>query len=80
MGEQPESPPGISRRALLTTGATAAIVGGAVGATGVALLDSPSRGPSLWTRPDQSGAQPAGADAVMIVPASHWKLSETRYF
>ena len=60
MGEQPESPSGISRRALLTTGATAAIVGAGAGAAGVALLGSPGRGPSLWSRPDQSGAQPIG--------------------
>src|SRR5271166_6123196 len=60
MGEEPESPSGIRRRTLLTTGAAAAIVGAGVGAAGVALLGTPGRGPSLWTRPDQSGAQPVG--------------------
>src|SRR5271165_4559449 len=60
MGEEPESPSGIRRRTLLTTGAAAAIVGAGVGAAGVALLGTPGHGPSLWTRPDQSGAQPVG--------------------
>src|SRR6201992_1234572 len=60
MDKRRESPSGISRRALLTTGATAAIVGAGAGAAGVALLGSPGRGPSLWSRPDQSGAQPVG--------------------
>ena len=50
----------VSRRRLLTTGAAATIVGAGLGAGGVALLRSPGRGPSLWTRPDQSGAQPVG--------------------
>ena len=50
----------ISRRALLTTGAAAAIVGAGAGAGALALLGSPGRGPGLWTRPDQSGAQPVG--------------------
>src|SRR6202035_5902570 len=36
------------------------IVGAGIGAGGVALLGSPNRGPSLWARPDQSGAQPVG--------------------
>src|ERR1700739_1172791 len=60
MGEEPESPSGIRRRTLLTTGAAAAIVGAGVGAAGVALLGTPGRAPSLWTQPDQSGAQPVG--------------------
>jgi 3',5'-cyclic AMP phosphodiesterase CpdA len=60
VGDEPESPSGIRRRTLLTTGAAAAIVGAGVGAAGVALLGTPGRGPSLWTRPDQSGAQPVG--------------------
>ncbi|MGC1737889.1 purple acid phosphatase family protein [Mycobacterium sp.] len=50
----------ISRRRLLVTGAAATIVGAGLGAGGVALLGSPGSGPSLWTRPDQSGAQPVG--------------------
>ena len=44
----------------MTTGAVATIVGAGLGAGGVALLRSPGRGPSLWTRPAQSGAQPVG--------------------
>src|ERR1700744_23133 len=60
MGEEPESPSGISRRRALTTGAGAAFVGAGAGAAGVGLLRSPGRGPSLWPRPDQSGTQPVG--------------------
>ncbi|MGH3524954.1 MAG: fibronectin type III domain-containing protein, partial [Mycobacterium sp.] len=67
MGEEPEPadggdtpPSGISRRRLLTAGAAAAIVGAGVGAGGVALLRSPVHGPTLWARPDRSGAQPVG--------------------
>ena len=54
------APSGISRRTLLTTGAATAIVGAGLGAGAVALLRSPGRGPTLWTRPDQSGSQPVG--------------------
>ncbi|WP_292990489.1 fibronectin type III domain-containing protein [Mycobacterium sp.] len=57
-GEQSAS--GFSRRTLLTTGAAATIIGAGLGAGGVALLGSPGHGPSLWTRPDRSGAQPVG--------------------
>ena len=66
MGEEPQPAAGdaptsgISRRRLITTGAAATIVGAGLGAGGVALLRSPGRGPSLWTRPAQSGAQPVG--------------------
>jgi 3',5'-cyclic AMP phosphodiesterase CpdA len=52
------SPSGISRRALLTTGAAAAVIGAGVGAGGVALLRTPAHGPTLWMRPDRSGAEP----------------------
>jgi 3',5'-cyclic AMP phosphodiesterase CpdA len=52
------SPPGISRRRLLTTGAAAALIGAGGGAAGVALLRAPAGGPTLWTRPDRSGAEP----------------------
>ncbi len=45
---------------LLTTGAATTIVGAGLGAGAVALFGSPGRGPSLWTRPDRSGAQPVG--------------------
>jgi 3',5'-cyclic AMP phosphodiesterase CpdA len=56
-----ETPPsGISRRRLLTTGAATTLVGAGLGAGGVALLGSPGHGPSLWTQPNQSGAQPVG--------------------
>src|SRR6202042_1477755 len=56
-----ESPAaGISRRQLLTTGAATTLVGAGLGAGGVALLGSPGHGPSLWTQPNQSGAQPVG--------------------
>ena len=56
-----EAPPsGISRRRLLTTGAATTLVGAGLGAGGVALLGSPGHGPSLWTQPNQSGAQPVG--------------------
>ena len=51
---------GISRRRLLTTGAATTLVGAGLGAGGVALLGSPGHGPSLWTQPNQSGAQPVG--------------------
>ncbi|MGH3632897.1 MAG: purple acid phosphatase family protein [Mycobacterium sp.] len=51
-----ESPGGITRRTLLTTGA-AAILGAGVGAgVGTALTRSPVGG--LWTRPDRNGAPP----------------------
>ena len=66
MVEEPQpahgGPPtsGISRRRLLTTGTAATIVGAGLGAGGVVLLRSAGRGPSLWTRPPQSGAQPVG--------------------
>jgi hypothetical protein len=40
------------------TGAATAIVGTGVGAGGVALLGSPGRSPTLWARPDRSGAEP----------------------
>src|SRR5947209_763655 len=52
--------PGLSRRTRLTTGAATTIVGAGLGAGAVALFGSPGRGPSLWTRPDRSGAQPVG--------------------
>jgi Purple acid Phosphatase, N-terminal domain/Calcineurin-like phosphoesterase len=52
--------PGISRRTLLTTGAATTVVGAGLGAGAVALFGSSGRGPSLWTRPDRSGAQPVG--------------------
>jgi hypothetical protein len=54
----PSQASGVSRRTLLTTGAAAAIIGAGVGAGGVALLRSPNRGPTLWMRPDRSGAEP----------------------
>src|ERR1700730_5783180 len=54
--EAPSS--GISRRRLLTTGAATTLAGAGLGA--VALLGSPGRGPSLWSQPNQSGAQPVG--------------------
>lgn len=61
---QPESggspAPGISRRTLLATGAATTILGAGLGAGGALLLGAPGRGPSLWTRPDRSGAQPVG--------------------
>ncbi|MDT5023424.1 MAG: hypothetical protein QOI33_3948, partial [Mycobacterium sp.] len=52
--------PGISRRTLLTTGAATTLLGAGLGAGAVALVGSPARGPSLWTRPDRGGAQPVG--------------------
>src|SRR5580692_2409516 len=56
-----EAPPsGISRRRLLTTGAATTLIGAGLGAGGVALLGAPGHGPSLWTQPNQSGAQPVG--------------------
>jgi 3',5'-cyclic AMP phosphodiesterase CpdA len=65
VGEERESadtsdtaPSSVSRRRLLTTGAAAAIIGAGVGAGGVALLRAPNHGPTLWTRPDRSGAEP----------------------
>ena len=54
------APSRIDRRTLLTTGAATAIVGAGLGAGAVALLRSPGRGPTLWTRPDHSGSQPVG--------------------
>src|SRR6201995_2005118 len=51
---------GISRRTLLTTGAATTLVGAGLGAGAVALFGSPGHGPSLWTRPTRSGAQPVG--------------------
>jgi hypothetical protein len=61
---QPESDgsraPGISRRTLLTTGAATTIVGTGLGAGAVAFFGSPGRGPTLWTQPERSGAQPVG--------------------
>src|SRR5436305_8929864 len=52
--------PGIKRRTLLATGAATTIVGAGLGAGAVALFGSPGTGPSLWTRPDRTGAQPVG--------------------
>jgi hypothetical protein len=60
MGDEPEQRAGVSRRTLLATGTAAAIVGAGIGAGGVALLRPSGRGPSLWTQPQQSGAQPVG--------------------
>jgi 3',5'-cyclic AMP phosphodiesterase CpdA len=58
----PDSAPGISRRRLLTTSATSAVVGMGVGAgVGVgaaALLWSHSHGPALLRQPDRNGAPP----------------------
>ncbi|HEY1842902.1 MAG TPA: fibronectin type III domain-containing protein [Mycobacterium sp.] len=51
---------GISRRRLLTTGAATTLIGAGLGVGGAVLLGSPGHGPSLWTRPDRSGAQPVG--------------------
>ena len=51
---------GISRRTLLTTGATTTIIGAGLGAGTVALFGPSRRGPSLWSRPPRSGAQPVG--------------------
>ncbi len=59
-GENTRSAAGISRRTLLTTGATTTLVGAGLGAGAVALLGPTRRGPSLWTRPSRSGAQPVG--------------------
>src|SRR5271157_960892 len=53
-------PSGVSRRRLLTTGAATTLVGAGLGAGVVALFGSPRHGPSLWTQPNQSGAQPVG--------------------
>jgi 3',5'-cyclic AMP phosphodiesterase CpdA len=70
-------PSGISRRRLVTTGATAAMIGAGVGAGGIALLRSKAHGPTLWTRPDRSGAEPVsglhlqfGKDAATEVVVS----------
>lgn len=52
--------PGISRRTLLMTGATTTLVGAGLGAGAVALFGSTRPGPSLWSRPSRSGAQPVG--------------------
>ncbi len=51
---------GVSRRTLLATRATAAILGAGFGAGAVALLGPSQRGPSLWTQPSRRGAQPVG--------------------
>jgi 3',5'-cyclic AMP phosphodiesterase CpdA len=52
--------PGISRRRLLTTSAATTVIGAGLGAAAVASLGSPGAGPSLWTQPTRSGAQPVG--------------------
>ncbi|OSC37881.1 purple acid phosphatase family protein [Mycobacterium decipiens] len=53
-------PAGVSRRRLLTTGAASAVLGIGMGAGGAALLSSRRRGPTVWNRPDRSGAAPVG--------------------
>src|SRR5947209_3956192 len=65
--------PGISRRTLLTTGAATTLVGAGLGAGAVALVGTPARGPSLWTRPDRGGAQPVGG---LHLPFGHDASSE----
>ncbi|WIM88538.1 fibronectin type III domain-containing protein [Candidatus Mycobacterium wuenschmannii] len=57
---QDTSPPRITRRTLLTTGAATTLLGAGLGAGGVALLGTPGRAPSLWSQPTRSGAQPVG--------------------
>ena len=52
--------PRISRRTLLTTGATTTILGAGLGAGAVALFGPSRRGPNLWSQPTRSGAQPVG--------------------
>jgi len=59
-GEATRPAPGISRRTLLTTGATTTLIGAGLGAGAVALLGPARRGPILWSRPSRSGAQPVG--------------------
>ncbi len=59
-GEGPQPAPGISRRTLLTTGAATTLIGAGLGAGAVALFGPSRRGPSLWSRPPRSGAQPVG--------------------
>ncbi|SOX53414.1 hypothetical protein MAAFP003_2088 [Mycobacterium ahvazicum] len=83
----PDSAPGISRRRLLTTSATSAVVGLGVGAgVGVgtaALLWSDSHEPGLLRQPDRSGAPPVfglhlqfGKNAGTEVVVS-WHSTET---
>lgn len=49
---------GVSRRALLGTGAAAAVLGAGAGVGGTALLRS--RSPGVWYQPDRVGAPPVG--------------------
>jgi 3',5'-cyclic AMP phosphodiesterase CpdA len=51
---------GVSRRALLTTGAASALVGAGVGVGGAVLLPSRSHAPQPWTRGDRSDAPRVG--------------------
>ncbi|BDB43210.1 hypothetical protein Mkiyose1665_40860 [Mycobacterium kiyosense] len=57
MTDDPEQA-GVSRRALLGTGAAAAVLGAGAGVGGAALLWSKS--PGVWVRPDRTGAPPVG--------------------
>ncbi len=57
MTDEPDRPPAVSRRRLLTTGAAAA-AGAGVGLGAGALLWSHPRGPAVWYQPDRHGAPP----------------------
>jgi 3',5'-cyclic AMP phosphodiesterase CpdA len=78
----PEIGPRISRRALLTTTATSAVLGAGVGVGAAALMWSHPRGPSVWYQPDRNGAPPVmgvhlqfGKDASTEVVVS-WHTTE----
>jgi 3',5'-cyclic AMP phosphodiesterase CpdA len=54
----PDNTPGISRRRLLTTSATSAVVGAGVGVGAAALVWSHPSGPATWYQPNRTGAPP----------------------
>jgi phosphodiesterase/alkaline phosphatase D-like protein len=54
----PDSTPGISRRRLLTTSATSAVVGAGVGVGAAALVWPHPSGPATWYQPNRTGAPP----------------------
>ncbi len=92
MGDDPEQadglaavppgiPPAISRRRLLTTSATSAVLGAGIGG-GAALVWSHPHGPAAWYQPDRIGAPPVvgvhlqfGRDASTEVVVS-WHTTE----